>query len=65
MKKPFHFGAEGKTFETAKKLRKEMTPSEKILWDLLRGRSFDGLNFEDNNRLEDTLQIFIVMKRNL
>ena len=51
MKKPFHFGAESKTFEAATKLRKQMTPSEKILWDVLRDRSFHGLKFRRQHPL--------------
>jgi very-short-patch-repair endonuclease len=32
--------------ERARKLRKNMTKAEKILWGVLRGRSFKGLKFQ-------------------
>src|SRR5579871_593354 len=35
----------GGVLNRAKELRKEMTPAEKVLWKLLRGRHFDGIKF--------------------
>lgn len=45
-KKPtFHYGAKKSTFILAKKLRKNSTRAEKILWQLLRNRRFEGYKF--------------------
>ena len=41
-RRPFHFGAEKSTFILAKQLRKNSTKAEKILWQLLRNRRFNG-----------------------
>ncbi len=65
MKKPFHYGAEEKTFEAAKKLRKEMTPSEKILWKLLRSRSFDGFKFRRQHPIARYISDFYCHEKKL
>lgn len=41
----YHYGAKKYTFQTAKKLRKESTHAEKILWNILRSRKFKGNKF--------------------
>ena len=38
-------GASPKIFGNAKALRDKMTPSEKLLWEELRGKKFMGLKF--------------------
>lgn len=38
----YHYGAEKSTFILAKQLRKNSTRAEKILWQLLRNRRFEG-----------------------
>jgi len=41
----YHYGAKKYTFQTAKKLRKESTHTEKILWKILRSRKFNKYKF--------------------
>ena len=41
----YHYGAKKYTFQTAKKLRKESTHTEKILWNILRSRKFKRYKF--------------------
>lgn len=41
-KRPFHYGAEKHSFILAKQQRKNSTRAEKILWQLLRNRRFEG-----------------------
>ena len=41
----YHYGAKKYTFQTAKKLRKESTDTEKIFWNILRSRKFENYKF--------------------
>jgi very-short-patch-repair endonuclease len=45
MQLPFHEGANPKTFENARFLKKVMTESETILWEQLRNRKLKGYKF--------------------
>lgn len=39
------YGASPEIHKRARELRKRLTPSEKILWESLKGKSFDGYKF--------------------
>lgn len=41
----FHYGASPFIFDRAQQLRKKMTNTEALLWDVLRNRRFEGLKF--------------------
>ena len=45
-----------KMIEVAREFRKEPTPSEKILWDALRGKKLDGIKF----RRQQPIGYFVV-----
>ena len=40
-----HLGARDETFNTAHTLRSSMTEAEKVLWNELKSRKFQGLKF--------------------
>ena len=42
---PYFHKASKKTFARARKLRRESTPAEKLLWKVLRGRNIEGYKF--------------------
>ena len=44
-KHPYYYGAGERIFKNAKRLRKESTPAEKILWEILRNRQVFKLKF--------------------
>ncbi|ERM80109.1 hypothetical protein P872_17170 [Rhodonellum psychrophilum GCM71 = DSM 17998] len=50
------FGASPEIHKRARELRKRLTPSEKILWETLKGKSFRGLKF----RRQHPIHKFIV-----
>jgi len=50
--------------ERAKKLRREMTPAEKILWKELRTNKLKGLHFAGSKLFMVILQISIVINMN-
>jgi very-short-patch-repair endonuclease len=58
MKKPFHFDAEEHIFENAKSLRKEMTPTEKKLWNELRNRKLNNLKFRRQHPFQNYIADF-------
>lgn len=39
------FGASPEILKRAKELRKQLTPAEKALWNILRNKAFSGLKF--------------------
>ncbi len=41
----YHYGAEKHTFLLAKQLRKNSTPAEKKLWQIVRNRNLNGRKF--------------------
>ena len=44
-KKPMHHQANGVIFGRAKQLRKDETPTEKKLWEYLKGKKMEGYKF--------------------
>jgi len=47
-----HLGADEETFRRAKRLRRDMTEAERILWDELKGRKLDSLKFRRQHPLK-------------
>jgi very-short-patch-repair endonuclease len=56
LEKNMYFRAKPDTLETASILRKNMTYSEKLLWNKLKGKQISGLRF----RRQHPIDIFIV-----
>ena len=50
-----------KQLENAKELRRERTPSEKILWKHLKANRLNGLRFRRQQVVHGFLQTFIVI----
>jgi very-short-patch-repair endonuclease len=50
------YGASPEIHRRAKELRKQMTPAEKILWEILKGKSVGGFKF----RRQHPIKTFIV-----
>lgn len=46
------YGAKPNIFEIARELRKNMTPSEKILWDALRKKQLKGFRFRRQHPID-------------
>jgi very-short-patch-repair endonuclease len=61
--KTMYFRAKPDTLQTAKMLRENMTYSEKLLWERLKGKQILGLRFRRQHPIDILLQISIVMKR--
>lgn len=55
---PLHAGAEPHQFTHAKRLRKEMTKAEKVLWEQLRARRFLNLKFRRQHPILDFVADF-------
>jgi very-short-patch-repair endonuclease len=53
--KTMYFRAKAGTLETAKLLRKNMTKTEELLWDKLKGKQILGLRF----RIQHPIDMFI------
>ena len=51
LENPVFFGAKPKLFERANELRKNMTETEKILWQRLRHKKLDGFKFRRQHPL--------------
>jgi len=56
------YGAKANTFDTAKKLRDNMTKSEKLLWTKLRNRQVLGLRFKSQHPIEKYIADFYCHK---
>ena len=54
--KNMYYGADAETFKKAKQLRLNMTKSEQLLWERLKGKQVLGLKF----RRQHPINIFIV-----
>ncbi|MEI7662673.1 MAG: DUF559 domain-containing protein [Bacteroidota bacterium] len=59
----FQFYADPTTIELAKKLRRKMTPYEKILWQRLRANKIAGLKFRRQHPVKFHIADFIVTRR--
>ncbi|GAB5525465.1 MAG: hypothetical protein Roseis2KO_33370 [Roseivirga sp.] len=58
MENNLHKGATGKLFELARENRKKETKAEKMLWDELRNRKFNGFKFRRQHPLADYIADF-------
>ena len=58
-------GANAKTFENARALRKIQTPTEELLWQELRNRQLSGLKFRRQHPLKDFVADFYCSEKNL
>jgi very-short-patch-repair endonuclease len=54
-----------RTLERARRLRREMSDEERILWMLLRDRRFAGFKFRRQVALGDYVADFVCFERNL
>ena len=52
-------------FDNARKLRKQMTESESILWGILRGRKFLGLKFRRQHPIKEYIADFYCHERKI
>jgi very-short-patch-repair endonuclease len=59
---PYYYNAPKSTIENAKVLRLNLTPSEKIIWNILRNEKSKAVSFADNILLDHTLLIFMPTK---
>ena len=59
------FNAAPVTIKKARKLRQEMTPAEKMLWQCLRNRKFKGLKFRRQHPIDRYIVDFICMEKRL
>jgi very-short-patch-repair endonuclease len=53
------------TLRRAKRLRREMTPQEKLLWRQLRDRRLDGFKFRDQQPIGPFIADFVCQKQKL
>lgn len=58
MNLPFHHEAHQKVFESARFLKKVLTPAEETLWQQLRGRKFKGHKFRRQHPLKSFIADF-------
>ncbi|NTW15694.1 MAG: endonuclease domain-containing protein [Candidatus Moranbacteria bacterium] len=56
---------EKKTLENAKRLRREQTPQETILWSRLRNRRLDGMKFRRQYPIGKYIVDFVCLERKL
>jgi very-short-patch-repair endonuclease len=59
------FNAAPVTYGKAKKLRKEMTDAEKVLWSYLRNRKFKGLKFRRQHPIDRYIVDFVCLEERL
>ena len=60
-----HKGATGKLYEYSRELRQTATKAEKILWEYLRDRRFDGLKFRRQHPLNKFIADFYCHEKKL
>ena len=58
-------GAKPKTFENARKLRKELTEYESKLWERIRNRKLDGVKFRRQHPMKQFILDFYCASRKL
>jgi len=56
-------GASVKTISRARRLRKDSTPAERILWFHLRGRRFFGLKFRRQHPIVPYIVDFVCIEK--
>ena len=61
----FHYNAKPDIFEKAIDLRKSMTNAEKILWEKLKNRKFDGYKFRRQHPIDSFIVDFYCHKLRL
>ena len=59
-----HLGANQKIHAIARSLRQNSTDAEQVLWNELRNRNLEDINFDVNMPFCNPLLTFIVMKQN-
>src|SRR5215207_9364824 len=57
--------ANPKSYERARKLRKELTPAERKLWAYLRGDKLNGVNFRRQHAVGNYIVDFVSIKKKL
>ena len=57
--------ANPKSYERARKLRKELTPAERKLWAYLRGNKLNGVNFRRQHAIGNFIVDFVSIKKKL
>ncbi|TAL62843.1 MAG: endonuclease domain-containing protein [Bacteroidetes bacterium] len=62
---PYFYKASKKTFERARKLRRDSTPAEKLLWRVLRSRNIEGYKFRRQHAIAGYVVDFYCSSGNL
>ncbi|MEP6894076.1 MAG: endonuclease domain-containing protein [Chloroflexota bacterium] len=57
--------ANPKSYERARKLRKELTPAERKLWAYLRGNKLNGVSFRRQHAIDKYIVDFVSIKKKL
>lgn len=60
-----HQGAIGKLYQYGRELRQSSTKAEKILWEYLRNRKFDGLKFRRQHPIDKFIADFYCHEKKL
>jgi len=61
----FYFRAHPETIKRAKELRKNMTPAEKVFWNRVRNKKFQGLKFRRQHPIEYYIADFYCPEKKL
>jgi len=62
---PYYYNARKKTFNNAKRLRKEPTAAEKFLWQILRRKAVQGYKFRRQHPIDRYVADFYCHKARL
>ena len=54
-----------KSYERARALRKELTPAERKLWSVLRGKQLNGVSFRRQHAIGNYIVDFVSIKKKL
>ncbi len=57
--------ANPKSYERARRLRKELTPAERKLWSVLRGNKLNGVSFRRQHAIGNYIVDFVSIKKKL
>lgn len=57
--------ANPKSYERARRLRKELTPAERKLWSVLRGNNLNGVSFRRQHAIGNYIVDFVSIKKKL
>jgi very-short-patch-repair endonuclease len=60
-----YYGAFPQTFRLAQRLRKNLTPAEKILWQELRNRNLSGFKFRRQHPIREFIVDFFCLEKEL